>query len=110
FQFPLHILTPLFMISMPWTAQILLLDQQEVPPVEYGTITRETATEPTDHSIERDLMHVIWAQGQEPNKYVHSPKSGLEQDFASVKDFYRQDELKYHGHKDQRGKTTLNFF
>nr|CAD7259493.1 unnamed protein product [Timema shepardi] len=68
------------------------------------------ATEPTDHSIERDLMHVIWAQGQEPNKYVHSPKSGLEQDFASVKDFYRQDELKYHGHKDQRGKTTLNFF
>nr|CAD7442476.1 unnamed protein product [Timema bartmani] len=68
------------------------------------------ATEPTDHSIERDLMHVIWAQGQEPNKYVHSPKSGLERDFASVKDFYRQDELKYHGHKDQRGKTTLNFF
>lgn len=54
-------------------------------------------------------MHVIWAQGQEPNRYVHSPKSGLERDHASVKDFYRQDELKYHGHGAQRGQTTLNF-
>nr|CAD7200768.1 unnamed protein product [Timema douglasi] len=79
-------------------------------PKRFPTFILCKSTEPTDHSIERDLMHVIWAQGQEPNKYVHIPKSGLEQDFASVKDFYRQDELKYHGHKDQRGKTTLNFF
>jgi hypothetical protein len=66
--------------------------------------------DPTDHSIEEDLMHVIWAQGQEQNRYVHNPKSGLERDRASVKDFYRQDELKYHGHGAQRGQTTLNFF
>lgn len=68
------------------------------------------ATEPTDHSIENDLMHVIWAQGQEPGRYHHSPKSGLEREYASVPDFYRADELKYHGHGTQRGKTTLNFF
>jgi len=55
-------------------------------------------------------MHVIWAQGQEQDRYVHNPKSGLERDRASVKDFYRQDELKYHGHGAQRGQTTLNFF
>jgi len=55
-------------------------------------------------------MHVIWAQGQEQNRYVHNPQSGLEWDRASVKDFYRQDELKYHGHGAQRGHTTLNFF
>jgi len=55
-------------------------------------------------------MHVIWAQGQEQNRYVHNPKSGLERDRASVKDFYRQDELKYHGHGAQRGQTTLSFF
>jgi hypothetical protein len=55
-------------------------------------------------------MHVIWAQGQETNRYIHSPKSGLERDHASVKDFYRQDELKYHGHGAQRGQTTINFF
>jgi hypothetical protein len=55
-------------------------------------------------------MHVIWAQGQEQNRYIHNPKSGLERDRASVKDFYRPDELKYHGHGAQRGQTTLNFF
>lgn len=69
-----------------------------------------SGAEPTDHSIEEDLMHVIWSQGQEPDHYIHNPKSGLERDFASVKDFYRQDELKYHGHGTQRGQTTLNFF
>ncbi|CAK1589864.1 unnamed protein product [Parnassius mnemosyne] len=52
------------------------------------------AKEPTDHSLVDDLMHVIWAHGQEK-----SPKG----------DFYRPDELKYHGH-GQRGVTTINFF
>lgn len=69
-----------------------------------------TATEPTDHSIEEDLMHVIWSRGQEPGKFVHSPKSGLEKDMATVKDFYKPDELKYHGHGDQRGVASINFF
>lgn len=68
------------------------------------------AKEPSDHTIEDDLMHVIWAQGQEKGKYVHSPKSGVETDKASVKDFYKPDELKYHGHGAQRGATTINFF
>ncbi|MBO8666438.1 hypothetical protein INO76_15530, partial [Staphylococcus aureus] len=33
------------------------------------------ATEPTDHSIVDDVMHVIWAKGQEQKNYQHSPKS-----------------------------------
>lgn len=66
--------------------------------------------EPTDHSIEEDLMHLIWARGQELGRYIHFPKSGLEKDFASVKDFYKPDELKYHGHGDMRGVTTINFY
>lgn len=67
------------------------------------------ANEPTDHSFVDDLMHVIWAKGQEPGAYVHSPPSGLEKEMASVKDFYMPDELKYHGHKMQRGVTQINF-
>ncbi|XP_075986210.1 DOMON-like domain-containing protein nahoda isoform X2 [Anticarsia gemmatalis] len=68
------------------------------------------AKEPTDHSIVDDTMHVIWARGQEPKKYVHSPPSGLERGTASTGDFYRQDELKYHGHGHQRGVASINFF
>lgn len=63
-----------------------------------------------DHSIVDDLMHVIWARGQETGKYVHSPPSGLEKEMASMQDFYQPDELKYHGHKIQRGVTQINFF
>lgn len=54
-------------------------------------------------------MHVIWARGQEPGKYVHFPPSGLEKDEASVKDFYKPDELKYHGQRMQRGVSQINF-
>ncbi|XP_049881200.1 uncharacterized protein LOC126377502 isoform X3 [Pectinophora gossypiella] len=68
------------------------------------------AKEPTDHSIVDDQMHVIWARGQEPGKYVHSPPSGVERGVAAVKDFYRSDELKYHGHGGQRGVASINFF
>jgi hypothetical protein len=67
-------------------------------------------TEASDHTIEEDLMHVIFAQGQELGNYVHIPKSGVETTEASVKDFYKPDELKYHGHRSQRGVTTINFF
>jgi len=67
-------------------------------------------TEPTDHSIEKDLMHVIWARGQESGEYNHYPKSGIEKENAQVKDFYKADELKYHGHGSQRGQLTLNFY
>lgn len=55
-------------------------------------------------------MHVIWAKGQEAGKYVHLPKSGLEKESASVKEFYKADELKYHGHGSQRGVASINFF
>ncbi|XP_076353423.1 uncharacterized protein LOC143248691 isoform X2 [Tachypleus tridentatus] len=68
------------------------------------------AKELTDHTIEDRLMNVIWARGQEPGMYIHRPKTGLDIGKAKIKDFYRPDELKYHGHGDQRGKTTMNFF
>ncbi|XP_067135324.1 uncharacterized protein [Centruroides vittatus] len=67
------------------------------------------ATDFTDHSISNNLMDVIWARGQEPNMYIHSPTTGLESGKAKILDFYRPDELKYHGHGKQRGKLTLNF-
>lgn len=67
------------------------------------------SNEPTDHSIVDDLMHVIWARGQEPQHYVHVPASGLETGPSSVPDFYKPDELKYHGHRMQRGVTQINF-
>lgn len=54
-------------------------------------------------------MHVIWARGQEPNKFVHFPASGIEKEASSVPDFYKPDELKYHGHRSQRGFTQINF-
>lgn len=68
------------------------------------------STEQSDHSIVNDLMHVIWSRGQEPGKYVHLPLSGLEKEQSSVQEFYKPDELKYHGHKSQRGVTLINFF
>ena len=63
----------------------------------------------TDHDIIDGDMQVIWAKGQEPGKYIHYPPSGIEEGTASVKDFYKPDELKYHGHKSQRGVATINF-
>lgn len=67
------------------------------------------SSEPSDHSIVNDIMHVIWARGQEMGKYVHVPPSGLEKERASKSEFYQPDELKYHGHKQQRGFTQMNF-
>ncbi|KRT85124.1 hypothetical protein AMK59_378 [Oryctes borbonicus] len=67
------------------------------------------AREPTDHPIEDEFMHVIWAKGQELGKYVHVPKSSLESGSVSVKNFYKPDELKYHGHGRQRGMAIIDF-
>ena len=64
---------------------------------------------PSDHAIVDANMHVIWALGQEPGDYVHIPKSGLEKGSPSIPDFYRPDELKYHG-KRNRGVLSMNFF
>ena len=68
------------------------------------------ANGPTDHSIEEAEMHVIWATGQEQGGYSHSPGSGLEskKEEPSVPEFYKDDELKYHG-KTNRGVTSINF-
>ena len=68
------------------------------------------ANEPTDHEIRNGNMQVIWAKGQEPGKYIHQPASGIEKAKVGVKDFYKVDELKYHGHGMQRGAVTMNFF
>lgn len=62
-----------------------------------------------DHPIEDEFMHVIWAKGQELGKYVHSPKSSLEAGNVSLKNFYKPDELKYHGHGRQRGMAIIDF-
>jgi hypothetical protein len=63
----------------------------------------------TDHEIINENMHVIWAVGQEPGDFSHSPDSGLEKGTPSVPEFYKKDELKYHGKKN-RGKVEMNFF
>ncbi|XP_076338554.1 uncharacterized protein LOC143240269 isoform X1 [Tachypleus tridentatus] len=68
------------------------------------------AEELTDHTIENAEMNIIWALGQEPGNYIHRPATGLETGNAKVKDFYRYDEIKYHGHGQQRGIATLNFY
>jgi hypothetical protein len=65
----------------------------------------------TDHEIVNEEMHVIWAVGQEPGEYSHVPKSGLESPAGtpSIPDFYKPDELKYHGKKN-RGMLSMNFY
>lgn len=68
------------------------------------------ANEPTDHEIADSEMLVIWAKGQEPGNYIHVPPSGLEKSKVSVEQFYKPDELKYHGHKSQRGVASFNLF
>lgn len=64
----------------------------------------------TDYDIRDELMQVIWAKGQQSNNYVHHPPSGVEKSNVKVKEFYKDDELKYHGHKSQRGVASFNFF
>ena len=51
-------------------------------------------------------MHVIWAEGQKPGKYSHSPRSGIEADNPTEPEFYKEDEIKYHGRKN-RGERKL---
>ena len=73
-------------------------------------IKRIAVSDETDHIIGTEPMHVIWARGQEPGRYVHRPASGLEKDPVTISDFYRPDELKYHGKgSDQRGVAVITF-
>ena len=53
-----------------------------------------------NNTLQNELTHVIWAFGQGGGKYDHKPKSGLEKGNAFIQDFYRPDEVKYHGKKN----------
>ena len=53
-------------------------------------------------------MTLIWAIGQSKGQYSHRPASGLERGNPGIEDFYRPDEVKYHG-KDNRGFASVNF-
>ena len=75
--------------------------------------TPATANELTDHSIaENAPVTAVWARGQEFGQYIHNPPSGLEWCLASDYEFYKKDELKYHGTSDdQRGTIAgLDFY
>ena len=63
-----------------------------------------------DHSIEDKDFTVIWARGQEYGMYVHDPNSGVEAGTNKDAQFYKRDELKYHGHNPQRGSVSQNFY
>ena len=67
--------------------------------------------DPTDHDIKDEQMKLIWAFGQTFGSYNHGVRtpSGLEKGEASIPDFYRLDEVKYHG-KLNRGQSMVNFF
>lgn len=71
------------------------------------------AKERADFSFTNAELEVIWALGQESagNRIVHQPLSGLElATDNSDPQFYKLDELKYHGrHAFQRGHVNINF-
>ena len=72
------------------------------------------ASELSDHSITDDSMHVIWARGQKAEMYYHIPRSGIDDSSLtpSDPDYYKRDELKYHGRNpdnQHRGAFNLNF-
>lgn len=67
--------------------------------------------ERTDHEISDNYMNLIWAQGQDAGSYVHTPAAGIEVEVnISDKNFYKPDDLKYHGPREHRGTRTFNFF
>lgn len=68
------------------------------------------ASDFSDHTLKDELTHVIWARGQEFGNFIHIPPSGIETELSSLKKFYQPDELKYHGHKMQRGVAQINFY
>ena len=55
------------------------------------------------------LFQVIWSHGQPQGGYQHRPSSGLEKGEPGVRDFYKDDELKYHGRDSYRGKFLIDF-
>ncbi|GMH36265.1 hypothetical protein BSKO_04133 [Bryopsis sp. KO-2023] len=58
----------------------------------------ETNDTPGDYCISKKVNYlVIYAYGQPTDKLTHIPNSSLETGRASNKEFYAQDELKFHG-------------
>lgn len=56
-----------------------------------------TEIEPSDHPLGPGKIFMIYAKGQTAGSYEHSVKSGLESGKHKDTDFYRRDQLKYHG-------------
>ena len=58
---------------------------------------------------------MIWARGQRADVYYHRPAAGIDNPNIPLSDpdYYKRDELKYHGNNqdnNHRGRTTVNFF
>ncbi|XP_039268430.2 uncharacterized protein LOC120343320 [Styela clava] len=69
------------------------------------------SSDQADHTIPDGPATFIWARGQDPNRFYHWPIGGLERCQASNYDYYKINELKYHGTKDsQRGSRTINVY
>lgn len=69
------------------------------------------STDKADHTFTDTNFRFIWARGQDPKRFFHNPQTGLETCRASDYDYYRINELQYHGTKDtQRGSQTFNVY
>ncbi|EDV20018.1 uncharacterized protein TRIADDRAFT_61434 [Trichoplax adhaerens] len=66
-----------------------------------------TAEGTTDHTIQDEVLDVIYAYGQK-YPYSHQFPSGLHNSHR-LTNYYNDDELKYHGYQN-RGRKSLNFF
>uniref|UniRef100_A0AAF5Q5F2 DOMON domain-containing protein n=1 Tax=Wuchereria bancrofti TaxID=6293 RepID=A0AAF5Q5F2_WUCBA len=64
--------------------------------------------EPSDHPLGPGEIFVIYAKGQMMGSYSHAVKSALDQGPISDHNFYRQDEVKYHGNRN-RGVHSVTF-
>ncbi|EJD75614.1 DOMON domain-containing protein [Loa loa] len=64
--------------------------------------------EPSDHPLGPGEIFVIYAKGQTMGSYSHAVKSALDQGPISDYNFYKHDEVKYHGNKN-RGVHPIEF-
>ncbi|CAG9539280.1 unnamed protein product [Cercopithifilaria johnstoni] len=64
--------------------------------------------EPSDHPLGPGKIFVIYAKGQTMESYSHAVKKALDQGPVRDHNFYRHDEVKYHGNKN-RGVHPIEF-
>ncbi|VDK52652.1 unnamed protein product [Gongylonema pulchrum] len=62
--------------------------------------------EPSDHPLGPGKIFVIYAKGQTTGHHSHAVKSALEQGPVKNHDFYKRDQVKYHGCKFYRFSTN----